>query len=229
MKKIAFTMVVICILTLLLTACANTAEPVSKELICYPGLEWNMSREEVMEALDIDPAAATENGKPLPPDQQVFCVKDWSYLGRKATILFEFYNHGADRGDWYGLRRVVLFYPASANADALTKKMEEMLGEGEAVHDGDWLRWDSEKQYSDFFEAGMADLKAYNADKYEETYQQSLGTTASYVTLHYEPYLASLLALSPSQDWDETGIFISFYANHIGLLQAAQFGLEMPG
>lgn len=79
-----------------------------------------------------------------------------------------------------------------------------------------------------FLRSGYAGLKASNPEKYEEKYQQSLGYTAAYVTLHYTPNTKSLRLLSPSEDWDETGIVISFYANHIGLLQCAQFGLEMP-
>lgn len=50
---------------------------------------------------------------------------------------------------------VVLFYPKSADADALAEKLEVMLGEGKQIKEGEWLRWDSEKQCSDFFEAGM--------------------------------------------------------------------------
>lgn len=224
MRKMIGLMLSAVMVGLLLASCGKQEVSVDPELICYPGLAWNMTQEEVIKALDIDEKDILPNGTESSPQQQVFCVEDWKYLGQKGTILFEFWN---ECEDYFGLRRVVVFYPESANADSLTKELTAMLGAGTPVSDGAWLRWDSEKMYSDYMEEGLAELKEKRPESYDMRLKSSEGVPASYVTLHFNAEDGTYPNLAPYEEWDGSGITVSFYSNHMPLLQYAEFGMDL--
>lgn len=215
-------------LILLLAACGeneNTEIQLEPGVIHYPGLAWNLTQEEVIEALNIDEKDIKPNGVEASPQQQVFCVEDWEFLGQKGTILFEFWN---ETSDYFGLRRVVIFYPEGTDLDALEKEMTALLGEGIPISDGEWLRWDSEKQYSDFMELGLAEMKEQYPEAYENKLKLSEGVCASFVTLRYDAGGGWYPNMSPYEGWDGEGSTISFFANYMPLLQYAEFGMDLP-
>lgn len=222
-KKIGLTLI-LAVLLLLLASCGKQEVSIDPALICYPGLEWNMTQEEVMDALGIDEKEILPNGTESTPQQQVFCVENWEFMGQKGTILFEFWNAAED---YFGLRQVVIFYPERIDTDALEREMVEMLGEGRLISDGKWLRWDSEKQYADYMEEGLAELKEKKPDRYDQQVKFSEGICASYATLHYHASDGTYMNLAPCEDWDESGTTVTFYSNHVPLLQYAEFGLDI--
>ena len=227
-KKIT-SVLIAAILTLLLAACGEKEVPVDPGVITYPGLTWNMTQEDVVKALDIDEKGILPNGKKSSPQQQVFCVENWEFLGEKGTALFEFYNFGTDRAeDYFGLRRVVVFYPESADIDSLEKELNAMLGEGKPVRDGKWLIWESEKMCAEYMEEALAEMKVWNPDRYEEKLKWGEATCVSHVTLHYNAEDGAYMNLAPYEGWDGTGITVSFYSNHLDLLQYAEFGMNLP-
>lgn len=227
-KRIALAMISL-LLVLLLVSCGEKEVPADPGVISYPGLAWNMTREEVIRALDIDEKDILPNGKQNNSFQQAFCVDNWEFMGETGTILFEFCNFTTDRAeDYFGLRRVVVFYPESADASKLEKKMTSMLGEGEPIRDGKWIFWSGEKKYTDYMEVGFAELKEKYPDKYEEKLKIFEGNPATHATLHFNAEDGIYMNLAPYEGWDGTGITISFYSDHLDLLQCAEFGMKLP-
>ena len=228
-KRYCFSVIMIVVTVMLLASCGKKEVKLDEGVIHYPGLAWNMTQEEVMKALDINARDIMPNGNTPGPMRQVFCVENWKFLGQKGTILFEFLNSDVDCSEeHFGLRRVVIFYPEHTDVAALEKEMAAMLGEGRPVSDGKWLRWDSEKMYADYMEKGMAELKERYPEQYDQQVKFSEGVCASFATFHYDASDGSFMNLAPYEGWDESGMVISFYSNHLPLLQCAEFGMKIP-
>lgn len=176
---------------------------IGQPLLEFPGTSWNMTPEEVTDAMSIQNTERIDNAQELGGKHIAFGVVGREFLGEEVIMMFDFY---ATSGTHYGLRHVYVLYPEATDVTTLTSRLTEMLGEYTAPISNENLIWSSEALIKDFVPAD-SDL-SYPTD-----------TPAVHITLcprfsDYSPQYAV-----PAVDFDENGPVIAFTANHLSMLQ----------
>ena len=141
-KKPAFWLSVLAVILCLAASLFILAEPVRSrpDQLEYPGLEWNMSPEEVMDALDITEEMITKENVTPPSEtsdyyRYSFMLQGLECFGAEAkTVIFYFTDHSGS-GDQLGLYAMDIYYPdgmetggANTDMEAVRAKLTEVYG-----------------------------------------------------------------------------------------------------
>ena len=142
-KKPEFSLIALIALILAVTVAAGCSftGPVSPkaentpnkyQIMAYPGTEWGMTPEEVMEALDL-----TEKDLVDWQENELTCsfrVEDIKYLGFRASLCFRFQNQFSKnsitpQGPGFGLFETHVVFPEDTDMSAVLKAMTKEYGE----------------------------------------------------------------------------------------------------
>lgn len=158
-------------LLLSLAGCGTTkAKTVISQdtLLCYPGLRWNMTPEEVLAALGRTESDAVPEER-LPEedngDRYIFSLTGLELFGQTVNAVFAFLNKNEEQ---CGLEYVYVLFPNSADFDAVRDSLTEQLGdptlppnENPDVHR---LAWDSTETLNPFLDTVYPGLPHQRTD-----------------------------------------------------------------
>ena len=124
MKKQILCIVVAAALCLSLAACARGSQEEENTLLEYPGVSWEATPEEVIQAMGF-PAGAVQSSSD--EDGYNMGVEDWDCFGVPAqSIVFRFHTDESGR-NW--LYNIEIVYPEDADMGAVRQAMEAEYGE----------------------------------------------------------------------------------------------------
>ena len=134
LKKATVFIIAFTILAYCLSGCAVT-QNVDKTLLEFPGLKWNATPEEVIEALNLTDqqitGERTENAatdSQLAPDRYFMDVQNISFFDNEITgAKFTFLRYGKND---FGLTGIEIYYPKNTNMQTVIDKMVTCYGEG---------------------------------------------------------------------------------------------------
>ena len=131
MKKVKYVLCVFLIASLMLTlfACQDASSTGENEMLEYPGVSWEATPEEVIQAMGF-PAGAVQSSSD--EDGYYMGVEDWDCFGVPAqSIAFRFHTDESGR-NW--LRSIDIVYPEDADMDAVRQAMEAEYGESVSTY-----------------------------------------------------------------------------------------------
>ena len=197
-KKPEFSLIALIALILAVTVAAGCSftGPVSPkaentpnkyQIMAYPGTEWGMTPEEVMEALDLteaDLVNAEQQGV-----NYSFYVENIKYLGFRVSLYFHFQDQfGANsmtpNGVGYGLYETFVVFPEDTDMSAVLKAMTEEYGEPTDANSpginlgankdtqGHVVRWDSAETQAETISAAQ-----YNHYVFQEAIRMIFSVT----------------------------------------------------
>lgn len=165
------TLLVILLLVLVLTACAEPGQedsypPVELQ---FPGLEWGMNPQELCAALELSEGEYVEDitGE---GDSEILHVAGvyLDVFGFNAQIDFNFFDYNDD-GE-YCLYRAMLIYPKDADMQAVKAAVTEQYGEP-AEQEGNTVHWESKALIQDYMseeDLAMVELHGDGARRWAE-------------------------------------------------------------
>ncbi len=175
MKRIRFFMLIVLLAALALPGCQQ--EPAVPENLSFPGTQWNMSPQELVQALHLEEGTyevseTPFNGTDLTnPDEQKgtyrLIVDSMEIFGAQGKVGFLFYDFNGD--GTYGLSTVRVAYPNGTDMQAVKALMLEQYGAPTELsttkYSADYREhvsfWESETSAVDFFTA--KELEQYTA------------------------------------------------------------------
>lgn len=162
------------VLTLLLVlgGCGGPEEAAGisqDDLLCYPGLQWNMTPEEVLAALGREERDCAVEEYRLPGEDNgnryIFTLSDLTLFGETVDGVFAFLKGGEHS---WGLEYVYVLFPDSCDFDAVKASLTGQLGEpsipeneNPEVHR---LAWDSRETRKPYLDAVYPDLPHERVD-----------------------------------------------------------------
>ena len=143
-------------LVLSLWGCAGEKTAVSQDaLLCYPGLEWNMTPEEVLNALSREESdCVPEEGiiERNSEKYETFSLPGLKLFGKETQTVFSFVGEAAGR---FGLEAVYVLFPEDTNFEAVRDSLTDQLGKPSLplAPSEHALAWDSETPLKSYVEA----------------------------------------------------------------------------
>ncbi len=131
MKKVKYVLCVFLIASLMLTlfACQDASSTGENEMLEYPGVSWEATPEEVIQAMGFPEDAVQSSSD---EDGYNMGVENWECFGVNAqSIAFRFHTDESGR-NW--LYNIEIVYPEDADMDAVRQAMEAEYGESVSTY-----------------------------------------------------------------------------------------------
>lgn len=163
-RLLAFSLALALLLTLGGCGTPKEEDVISQEaLLCCPGLQWNMTPEEVLAALGKKEKDRTVEEDRLPGEDNgnryIFSLSGLTLFGETVDGVFAFLKGGENS---WGLEYVYILFPDSCDFDAVKDALTGQLGEpsipeneNPEVHR---LAWDSTETRKPYLDAVYPDL-----------------------------------------------------------------------
>lgn len=138
-------------------------------LLCYPGLRWNMTPEEVLAALgrresDTVPEACLADFDST--KHRDFSLTGLELFGQTVSAVFSFVAEG--EGQW-GLEYVYVLFPENGDFAGVKNSLAEQLGDPvmppNQSQDGHALQWDSTQTLEPYLDAAFPARTNTSADE----------------------------------------------------------------
>lgn len=133
-KKISTLLAVIVVFVICLSSCAINTARISRELLEFPGIEWNMTPEEVQKALNISDNQIKSdkikeaNQVTAPHELRTVIVRDISLFGTEVlNVIFGYLRY--ENND-FGLCSIEIYYPEETDMQLVVDNMTDYYGEG---------------------------------------------------------------------------------------------------
>lgn len=133
-KKTAIFLFTIVVLVVCLSSCDKGLTVNEKALLEYPGLEWNMTPEEVQKALNISDnqiksdKTKEANQTAAPYEMRTVIVQDISLFGTEVlNVIFGYLRY--ENND-FGLCSIEIYYPEETDMQLVVDNMTGYYGEG---------------------------------------------------------------------------------------------------
>lgn len=162
-----------------------------EELVCFPGLSWDMTREDVIAALNLAEGDYTTTGI------NVLTIPNAAFFGisgAEATFYFEI-SYQVPNKQYMGLRWAAVTYPEDADMSVVKAELEALYGSPSEFYGSGWL----------------SEISALSQDSIISGYQETGFPLTRFETDDHNAYWSNPVSWSnyATADWRQT--VIDFY------------------
>lgn len=220
-----FTILIVALLiSLILCGCVKASDSsLSKNLLPFPGTEWNMMPSEVKSALSIPDECCVQGTDNR--TEYAFTVENLVVLDQETAVTFRFRDYV--EADHLGLRFVYVYFTSNVDYASLQSAVTEELGEPDAS-DSTSCTWNSAEPLGPYMNEAYAEVKELNPEVYSTIYGTMKDDPAAWVTLSKTAadYFTANSNPDVLEEYQDCPCLI-FWGNVTELLQYAQYGI--PG
>lgn len=135
MKKLTSILCLLLLLAVVLSGCGQASSDTQAEELCFPGLNWNMTPDQVRTALKLSDGDYAEAS-----DEYTYAmgVEHYEIFGTDARLVIEFSDFNQD--GTHHLKKVTLGFSTDADMEAIEAELTTLYGESRPIYEtgSDW-------------------------------------------------------------------------------------------